>query len=166
LPLPAAVIAIVIVTRGERIKTAESEASEVMAIVVAVKTSGREIAVGRSKIVRRTSEVAAGAGEIARTGRPRDACTAAAGKSGTAARHRRAATKSTAAVGHRGAAATAHVAAAATAEPTTAAAAAMVLSHGRCRDRRRAQNRGGRNCHHVFAHDFKLPVHKNCARDQ
>jgi hypothetical protein len=162
LPLPAAVIAIVIVTRGERIKTAESEASEVMAIVVAVKTSGREIAAGRSEIVRRTSEVAAGAGEIARTGRPRDACTAAAGKSGTAARHRRAATKSTAAVGHRG---TAHAAAAATAEPTTTAAA-MVLSHGRCRDRRRAQNRGGRNCHHVFAHDFKLPVHKNCARDQ
>jgi hypothetical protein len=164
LPLPAAVIAIVIVIRGERIKTAESEASEVMAIVVAVKTSGREIAAG-GEIALRAGKVAAGGSEIIRAGRPRKT-RSAAGKSGAAARHCRTTAKSATAMGHSGAAATAHVAAAATAEPTTAAAAAMVLSHGRCRDRRRAQNRGGRNCHHVFAHDFKLPVHKNCARDQ
>jgi hypothetical protein len=148
LPLPTAVIAIVIVTRGERIETAESEASEVTAIMVAVETSGREIAMGRSEIIRRTSEVAAGAGEIARAGRPRKT-RAAAGKSGaavshcgttaksaTAMGHSGTAAKSATAVGHRGTAATAHVAAVAATESTTTAA--MVLSHGRCRHRRRA----------------------------
>jgi hypothetical protein len=160
--LPAAVVAIVVVTRVERIETAESKASEVTAIVVAVavETSGRKIAAGRSEIVRRPSEVTAGAGEIARTGRPREARTdAAVSHCGTTA-------KSTTAMGHRGTAATAHVttATAAAAESSTAATA-MVLRHRCCRDRRRAQNRGGRNCHHTFAHDFRLPVQKTCARD-
>jgi hypothetical protein len=66
--------------------------------------------------------------------------------------------KSATAMGYSGTAATTHVAAATTAESSTAAAA-MVLRHRSCRDRRRAQNCGGRNCHHTFAHDFKLPVH-------
>jgi hypothetical protein len=62
-------------------------------------------------------------------------------------------------MGHRGTAATAHVATAATAESGTSAAG-MMLSHGRCRDCCRAQNRGRRNRHHMFAHDFTFPVHK------
>jgi hypothetical protein len=163
LPLPAAVIAIVIVTRGKRIKTAESEASEVMAIVVAVKTSGREIAAG-GEIALRAGKVAAGSSEIIRAARPRKT-RSAAGKSGAAVSHCGTTAKSATAMGHSGTAATAHVAAAATAESSTATTA-MVLRHRCCRDRRRAQNCGGRNCHHVFAHDFKLPVHKNCARDR
>ena len=136
MPLPAAVIAIVIITRGERIETAESEASEVMAIVVAVKPSGREIAAG-GEIALRAGKVAAGGSEIIRAGRPRKTRSAAAGKSGAAVSHCGTTAKSTTAMGHRGTtAATAHVAAAATAESTTTTA--MVLSHGRCRHRRRA----------------------------
>jgi hypothetical protein len=79
--------------------------------------------------------------------------------------HRGAAAKSTAAVCHRGAATTAHMGAT-TAAAESSATAAVVLSRGCRRDCRRAQNRGGRNCDHVFAHHFTLPVHKNCARNR
>jgi hypothetical protein len=154
--LPAAVVAIVVVTRGERIETAESKTSEVMAIVIAVKASGREIAAG-GEIALRAGKVAAGGSEITRAGRPRKARAAAASKSGAAVSHCGTAAKSATAMGHRGTAATAHVATA----PT--AATAMVLRHRCCRDRRRAQSRGGRNCHHTFAHDFNSLSQELCS---